>query len=442
MQFDQPTAGQATTAQVGAAPVAAEPVAAEPGLGRTDIRRTMWFFAIVYAVEGTCQAKSGIMWQPLSHWFKEAMNWDAVTISASLAILDVPWIIKPLWGAISDFVPLFGYRRRPYLVIASVVAFLAFAWVGTIDTTATMVPALTVTAVAMAVSSTLCGALLVETGQKSNRSASFVNQQWLWFNIAQMVSVLLAGYLIEVFSPIGALHAAAFIAAVAPLTIIAGVWLIHEPRAPIDMAALRERMRALLSVFRNRNLGFVAGFLFLYYFSPHFGTPLYFQMTDRLGYSQGFIGVLTSIGAAGWIAGGLLYRWRLDRMTRPALLQLSIWAGVATTLLYLVLSTPATAVVIWFVTGIASMIAMIATMSLAAESCPEGAEGFAFAGMMSIVNLSNPLADMLGSALYEHVFDQHLAPLIIVSAAATALVYFLIPLMVLRKGSALEYDHA
>jgi MFS family permease len=243
-------------------------------LFRPAISGTMWFFAIVYAVEGTCQAKSGIMWQPLSHWLKEAMHWDPVTISASLAILDLPWIIKPLWGAISDFVPLFGYRRRPWLVIATIAAFLAFAWVATIDSTTTMVPALTVTALAMAVSSTLCGALLVETGQKTNNSANFVNQQWLWFNIAQMIAVLLAGYLIEIFSPIGALHVAAWIGAVAPLTIIGGVFLIDEPRAAIDLQALRERLHALLSVFQNRNLWFVAGFLFLYYFSPHFGTPL------------------------------------------------------------------------------------------------------------------------------------------------------------------------
>ena len=95
-----------------------------------------------------------------------------------------------------------------------------------------MIPALTVTAFAMAISSTLCGALLVETGQKNNASGGFVNQQWLWFNIAQMITVLIAGWLIEMLSPVGALHAAAAIAAVAPLAIIAGVWLIREPRAP------------------------------------------------------------------------------------------------------------------------------------------------------------------------------------------------------------------
>jgi MFS family permease len=401
------------------------------------INRTMWFFAIVYAVEGIGQAKSGILWQPLSNWLKVTLHWDPVTISASLAILDLPWIIKPLWGAISDFVPLFGYRRRPYLVIANISAFLAFAAVAAIDTTALMIPALTVTAVAMAASSTLCGALLVETGQRTNASASFVNQQWLWYNIAQMISVLIAGYLIEVMSPIGALHTAASMAAVAPLAIIGGLWLIQEPRAGIDLAALRERLNALLAVFRSRNLAFVAGFLFLYYFSPHFGTPMYFQMSDRLGFSQGFIGFLSAVGSAGWIAGGLLYRWRLNRLSRLALLRLSIVGGVVSTLSCLALSSPASAVAIWVLSGITSMIAMIATMSLAAESCPQGAEGFAFAGMMSIVNLTNPLSDTLGSVLYEHVFDQQLAPLILVSAAATALVFFLIPLMVLREGSPL-----
>jgi MFS family permease len=236
-----------------------------------------------------------------------------------------------------------------------------------------------------------------------------------------------------VLSPIGALHAAAVIAALAPLTIIGGVWLIQEPRARIDLAALRERLGALISVFRNRNLWFVAGFLFLYYFSPGFGTPLYFEMSDRLHFSQGFIGILSSINAGGWIIGGLLYRWRLHRLNRAALLRLSIVGGVVSTLSYLLLSNPASAVVIWLLTGITSMIAMIATMSLAAESCPEGAEGFAFAAMMSILNLTSPLSDTLGSALYQHVFNQHLMPLILVSATATALVFFLIPLMLFRS---------
>ena len=393
----------------------------------------MWFFAIVYAVEGIGQAKSGIIWQPLTYFLKETQGWDAVRISVSLAIFDLPWIIKPLWGAISDFVPLFGYRRRPYLVIANILGVLAFARVATLVTPAALIPAITVTSVAMAVSSTLCGALLVETGQKHDASPSLVNQQWLFFNIAQMAAVLAAGGLIEILSPVGALHAAAWIAAAAPLSVVASVWLVDEKRSRIDLAALRARLAALLSAFRSRNLWLVAGFLFLYYFSPGFGTPLYFEMTDRLGFSQGFIGALASISAGGWIIGGVLYRWRLHRLSHPALLRLSILGGVVTTLSYLLLSGPASAVAIWLASGTAAMIATIATMSLAAEACPEGAEGFAFAGLMSVINLATPLGDTVGSVLYQHVFAQHLSPLIVVSAAATALVFLLIPFMAVRK---------
>ncbi len=199
----------------------------------------MWFFAIVYAVEGTCQARAGVMVQPLTYWLKESIHWDPVTISASLSILDLPWIIKPLWGAISDFVPLFGYRRRPYLVLANLAACVAFAWVAMIDTTAALIPALVLSATAMAISSTLSGALLVEIGQKTNNSANYVNQQWLWYNIAQMIALVVAGYLIEILSPIGAMHTAAVIAAIAPLSVLPGVLLISEARAPIDLEAFR-----------------------------------------------------------------------------------------------------------------------------------------------------------------------------------------------------------
>jgi MFS family permease len=156
-------------------------------------------------------------------------------------------------------------------------------------------------------------------------------------------------------------------------------------------------------------------------------------MSDHLGFSQGFIGELSAISAGGWITGGLLYRWRLLHLGRRALLQLSLVGGVLSELSYLLLSSPATAVVIWFVGGITGMIAMVATMSLAAESCPEGAEGFAFAAMMSILNLTGPLSDTFGSVLYQHVFNEQLKPLIIVSAAATSIVFFLVPLMLFRK---------
>ena len=392
-------------------------------------RRLMWFFAIVYTVEGVGQAKSGVVWQPLTYFLKETFGWTPLQVSASLAVLDVPWMVKPLYGLLSDFVPLFGSRRRSWLLLANLAAVAAFAWVALTTAPAAIVPALTLTAIAMAVSSTLCGALLVENGQRLGASGVFINQQWLWFNVALMGASLLGGVLIDWLPAVTALHTAAWIAAMAPLAALASLPLVTEAHAAVDLAALRQRLAGLAAVFRSRTLWLIAVFLFLYYFSPGFGTPLYFHMTDDLGFSQGFIGLLSSVNAAGWIIGGLLYRVTLARLSDRSLLRFSILFGTASTLAYLLLSGPVSAITVYFLSGVAGMVANIATLTLAADHCPRGAEGFAFAALMSVINLASPVSDLIGAALYEHVFANHLAPLIVVSGAATALVLVFLPLL-------------
>ncbi len=97
-------------------------------------------------------------------------------------------------------------------------------------------------------------------------------------------------------------------------------------------------LTALLAAFRSHDLWLIGAFLFCYYFSPGFGTPLYFELTDTLKFSQGFIGLLSAVTALGWIAGGLLYRYLLYRLPSRRLLNLSLIFGVVTTLAYLGLS--------------------------------------------------------------------------------------------------------
>jgi MFS family permease len=401
------------------------------------ISRLMLFFAIVYTVEGIGQAKIGVLWQPLTHYLKQTQDWDPVQIAASLAVLDVPWVIKPLWGIVSDFLPLFGYRRRSYLLLANASAVAAFLWTTQVLAAASIVAVLLLTAIAMAVSSTVCGALLVENGQRHNASAAFINQQWLWFNVAVMAATLAGGELIELMSAAGALHAAALIAATAPLAVVvSSVTLIDERRTAVNLDELKRAMHGFLNTFRSRTLWLIAGFLFCYYFSPGFGTPLYFHMTDHLQFSQGTIGMLSSVSAGGWIAGGLLYRYWLGGMATRALLYLSILSGTLATLAFLGMVDEASAVAIYFINGVAGMIANIATLTLAADHCPERSEGFAFAALMSVINLAMPLADTIGALLYQHVFHQTLAPLIVVSAAFTALIFLLVPLLGRFPGEA------
>ncbi len=326
------------------------PVTPTPNDARR-IRRLMLYFGTVYVVEGIGQT-DGIIAQPLIYYFKEVHSWTPVQVTAALTAFNFPWIIKPIYGLVSDFVPLFGYRRKSYLILASLLATGAYLLAAHMETPSRLLFVLLLTAYAMAIASTLCGALLVENGQRYAASGAFVNQQWLWFHIAAMSSSLIGGLLVQKLSPAGALHSAALIAGIAPLMIVFGTWfLVHEEKRPVDLPELKLAARSLLAVFRIRSLWIVALFLFLYSFSPSFRTPLYYHMTDTLHFSQGYIGILGAISSAGSICGALIYRRCLAELTSKRLLQLSIVLGTATTASFVLLFNEATAAVLNFCAG-------------------------------------------------------------------------------------------
>jgi predicted MFS family arabinose efflux permease len=389
----------------------------------------LWFFALVYIVEGLGQI-GGLISQPLNYYLKQVQGWTPLQITAYLTLFNLPWIIKPLYGLVSDFIPLFGYRRKSYLLIANVAASCGFLLVSQLTVPDRLVFALLLTAYAMAISSTLCGAVLVENGQRLKESATFINQQWLWYNIAAMTAALLGGQLVQRLPPTTALHGAAALVSCAPLFVIFGtLFLIPEKKARMNIEGMKHTFEGLSSTFRRRHLWIIAAFIFLYYFSPGLSTPLYFIMTDNLKFSQAYIGFLGSLAGAGWVAGAFLHRRYLKKLTLKKLLNVSIAVGTLVSLAFLFFWNEATAAIISLASGLAAMIATVATLTLAADYCPRRAEGFAFAVLMSIINLATALADNLGSYLFTHVFHRTLAPLVILSAAFTAFAFLLVPLL-------------
>jgi MFS family permease len=396
---------------------------------RRQVSRLMWFFALVYLVEGFGQT-GGLIAQPLNYYLKEVYGWTPVQVTASLTVLNLPWVIKPLYGIVSDFVPLFGSRRKAYLVLANAAAAAAYAATARLADPGALILLLLASAYAMAISSTLAGAVLVENGQRLGRSDAFVNQQWLWFNIAAMASAYLGGVLIERLSARGALHAAAAVVAAAPFAAIFGAaFLIDEAPSRLDLAELKNTFRGLLATFVIREFWIIGLFLFLYYLNPGFGLPLYYYMTDTLKFSQEYIGVLGAINSAGWVVGAVLYKKLRGMTTSKGLVNLSILIGTATTAAFLLLAGKTSAAIINFASGAAGMVAFVATLTLAADYCPKRAEGFAFALLMSLLNLSSAFSNNIGAFLYERTFHNRLAPLILVSAASTAAIFLLVPLL-------------
>jgi len=326
----------------------------------------MIFFGLVYFAEGIGQA-GGLINQPLMNYLK-AHGLTSDQVAQLFGVLTIPWIIKPLYGLISDLVPLFGYRRKSYLFLMNGVAATGFLWLTGLLTPEWITAAMVLTALGIASSDVLVDAVMVERGQQTGQIKRFQSQQWMWFNIAAITTGILGGWLSDTLPPATALHAAALITACAPATVvIATAFSVREEKMTIDRVQFKASAGSLVAAIKSRTLWIVAGFLAFWNFSPSFGTPLYYHMVDNLKFDQYFIGQLGSVSSAGAVIGALVFkRFLAGRFSTTALVYQSILLGAISTVAYLFLGDRQSAVILFFTTGLISMVPFLTMLSLAA----------------------------------------------------------------------------
>lgn len=397
-----------------------------------EIKRLMFLFGFVYFSQGVAQA-SGLISQPLALYLKEVLGFAADASATYLAVLTIPWVIKPLYGLVSDFVPLLGYRRKTWLVLMNGMAAMSFLWLTGLTDAGSIQLAMLLTAIGTAASDVIIDALMVENGQKYNSTARFQSVQWFWFYIAAIATSLLGGYLCELLTPLNALRTAAIVTMFAPAAVVVLSWLfVKEEKAQINTALFKQTGKGLLEAVRSRLLWAVALFLAFWNFSPSFGTPLFYHMMDTLHFTQKFIGQLGAIGAVGSVIGAWAYGYYFSKKTLRFQLLFSIITGTIGTISYLLLVAPspyamAIAITLSLVFGASGMVAVLTTMTLAAQVCPKKAEGFTFSALMSVNNGFAQLSAIFGAWLFVNVFANSLTPLIWVSAAFTLACLALMP---------------
>src|SRR2546426_741421 len=301
-----------------------------------DAKRLAVLFGVVYFAQG--------MWylpnQSITIVLKER-GLTAGQVADFFLIAMIPWLVKPVYGLLSD-------------------------------------------------------AMMVENGRPRGLTGAFQSVQWACITVASVLVGVLGGYLAEMRS----LRVAFFLAACFPLiSLIMGVFFVRETPTRADKAAFGETWLAIRATLGAREIWLVAGFIFFFWFSPSFGPAFLYYQTDTLKFSQQFIGHLAAIGALSGVVGAFVYAPLSRQVPLKRIMNFSIGFGVAGTLAYLLYRGTTSAVIITVSFGSISMIMQLAFLDLAAKACPRHVEATFFALLMSVFNLGVQLSGNVGARL-------------------------------------------
>jgi MFS family permease len=141
-----------------------------------EARRLALIFAVVYFAQG--------MWYlpnlSLTFLLKETFHLSAGQTADFFAITIIPWLIKPVYGLLSDFVPLFGWRRRSYFLLTTGLAAVMGCILSSLHTYTYGQVAFyfTLMGLGLAFSDVLTDAMMVENGQRLALTGPFQAVQW------------------------------------------------------------------------------------------------------------------------------------------------------------------------------------------------------------------------------------------------------------------------
>jgi folate/biopterin transporter len=378
--------------------------------------------ASIYFVEGAL----GLARLAQVFLLKDELHLGPAELSALTGLFALPWTIKPLYGFLSDGVPLFGFRRRSYLILCGLLGTFSYTLVGNgffgvfsegdgmlIPSTVT---ALMVSSACIAFCDVVADGIVVEKTRDSNDpkvAGGLQSLCWGSAAVGGLLSAYFSGSLLEVMKPQDIFR----ITAILPFAVAAIAFLIEEK--PISSSSsiatetitstVQSQIDSLWEALRQPSIYKPALFLFLWQSTPTSDGAFLFFMTDDLGFGPEFLGRVRLVCAVASLFGVWLYNNYLK--TKP-IKDILFWASIISTPLGLSslllithanrsLGIPDGAFVFGddVALSILGEIAFLPTLVLAARLCPPGVEAVLFATLMSINNGASTLGTEIGALL-------------------------------------------
>ncbi|AFZ26641.1 folate/biopterin transporter [Cylindrospermum stagnale PCC 7417] len=366
----------------------------------------------VYFVQGIL----GLARLAVSFFLKDELLLSPVQVSALLGIVALPWMIKPLYGFVSDGLPIFGYRRRPYLVLSGILGAAAWLSLATIvHTSWAAAIAIALGSLSVAVSDVIVDSLVVERARAESLASAGSLQSLCWgaSAIGGLITAYFSGLLLEHFTT----RTVFWITALFPLIVSAVAWLIAETPISKDdqdsdqtnFPTLKHQLRQLRQAIAQKAIWLPTAFIFIWHATPSADSAFFFFTTNELHFAPEFLGRVRLVTSFASLIGVWLFQRFLKTVPFRVIFGWSIVLSTALRMTTLLLVTHTNRLLgiddHWFSLGdsliltVMGQIAFMPVMVLAARLCPSGVEATFFALLMSVLNLGGVVSQAFGALI-------------------------------------------
>ncbi|CAB9525633.1 biopterin transporter 1, chloroplastic [Seminavis robusta] len=337
--------------------------------------------ATIYFVEGAL----GLARLAQTFLLKDELHLGPAELSALTGLFVLPWTIKPLYGFLSDGFPLFGYKRRSYLVVAGLLGCASYTALGHdfggLLAPEQMIPAtvasLMISSGCIAFSDVVADGIVVQKTRDSDDPALAGGLQSLCWSSAAfggLLSAYYSGSLLQVMKPQDVFQ----ITAILPFLVACISLLIQEERqqqpkddeivvemvnneilttngsedslttstttngdltisngdsatalvATTDDDGVKGQIQALWDAIRQPSIWKPTLFLFLWQSTPTSDGAFLFFMTDELGFGPEFLGRVRLVTAGASLVGVWLYNRFLKTVPIKDIL---FWSSIVAT---------------------------------------------------------------------------------------------------------------
>jgi len=347
----------------------------------------------------------------VSFFLKDELLLSPVQMSAIIGIGSLPWMIKPLYGFISDSLPLFGYHRKPYLVLSGIIGCAAWVCLGTVvHTSSTATIMIVLASLSVAISDVIVDSIVVERARNESEAKIGSLQSICWGSsaVGALCTAYFSGLLLEYFTT----RTVFLITASFPLIVSSVAWFIAEQPIDKDVKKSNNTKNQLLQIrqaITQKVIWLPTLFIFIWQATPNADSAFFYFTTNELHFQPEFLGRVRLVTSFASLLGVWAFQRYFKTVPFRIMFSWGIFVSTALGMTTLLLVTHTNRLLgiddHWFSLGdsliltVIGQVVFMPVLVLSTKLCPSGIEATFFAVLMSVMNFGGTISYWLGSLM-------------------------------------------